>query len=127
MTWKENLTKTLPGEALVIVSVGEGFIKNNLENIDPSLLPFYGIIILIAVFVSTIVLKHLIIGNVAANLKKKKITSMLLISFQALFYSLVIVSAYIFTGGFIILMKFIGIIAGLVLSVSGTYSTSKIK
>lgn len=112
----ENLTKSLPGEALVLVGFGEGFIKQNIEDISATLLPAYAISILIAVFLATFFIKYFVI----TALKKRKIFFALIVSFQAISYSLVIVAGYIFSGQTLIFTIFISVIIGLVLSAVAT-------
>ncbi|MFX1457734.1 MAG: hypothetical protein ACFFDB_20390 [Promethearchaeota archaeon] len=123
----ENLIRGLPGEALVIVSFGEAFIKQNVENISSNFLPAYGIIILVAVFIITFVLKYFATGIAKFDGFKSNNGTMigliftLIVSFQAVSYSLVVVGGYIFTNTDIaLLVTFIGVIIGLILSAVAT-------
>ena len=123
----ENLIRGLPGEALIIVAFSEAFIKQNLANISMSLLPVYGIIVLIAVFLTTFVLKYFATGIVkydgfkANNGTTISLIFTLIVSFQALFYSLVVVGGYIITQPDIaLLVTFLSIIIGLILSATAT-------
>ena len=123
----ENLIRGLPGEALVIVAFSEAFIRQNLANISSVLLPVYGIIVLIAVFLTTFVLKYFATGIVKFDgFKDNNKTSTgliftLIVSFQAVCYSLVIVGVYIISNTeILILVTFISIIVGLILSAIAT-------
>ncbi|MFW9951798.1 MAG: hypothetical protein ACFFKA_16905 [Candidatus Thorarchaeota archaeon] len=119
----ENLVRGLPGEALVIVAFSEAFIKENLESISSQLLPVYGIIVLISVFILTFILKHFATGIVKFDGFKSNNTTLtgilftLLVSFQAVSYSFVVVGGYIILNPeFLLLGTFISIIIGLILS-----------
>jgi len=123
----ENLIRGLPGEALIIVAFSEAFIKQNLANISMSLLPVYGIIVLIAVFITTFILKYFATG--IAKFDGFKINNgttislifTLIVSFQAVCYSLVVVGGYIIADTDIsLLVTFLSIIIGLILSVIAT-------
>jgi len=123
----ENLIRGLPGEALIIVAFSEAFIKQNLANISMSLLPVYGIIVLIAVFITTFILKYFATGIAKYDgfkINNGTIISLiftLIVSFQAFFYSLVVVGGYIFTDTNIsLLVTFLSIIIGLILSAVAT-------
>ncbi|MFX0030824.1 MAG: hypothetical protein ACFE8B_16545 [Candidatus Hermodarchaeota archaeon] len=123
----ENLIRGLPGEALIIVAFGEAFIKQNIENISSDYLPVYGIIILIAVFITTFVLKYFVTGIAKFDGFKNNNGSMigliftLIVSFQAVCYSLVVVGGYIITNTDIsLLVTFLSVIIGLILSAVAT-------
>ncbi len=123
----ENLIRGLPGEALIIVAFGEAFIKQNVENISINFLPAYGIIILIAVFITTFVLKYFVTGIAKFDGFKSNNGSMigliftLIVSFQAVSYSLVVVGGYIITNTDIsLLVTFLSVIIGLILSAVAT-------
>ncbi|NHJ21416.1 MAG: hypothetical protein EAX91_10755 [Candidatus Lokiarchaeota archaeon] len=123
----ENLIRGLPGEALIIVAFSEAFIKENVANISMSFLPVYGIIVLIAVFITTFILKYFATGIVKFDgFKLNNGTTIgliftLIVSFQAVCYSLVVVGGYIFTDTDIsLLVTFLGVIIGLILSAVAT-------
>lgn len=122
----ENLIRGLPGEALIIVAFSEAFIKQNIESISPSFLPIYGIIVLIAVFITTFILKYFATGIAkfdgfkANNGAMISLLFTLLVSFQAVSYSLVVVASYIFSVPDAVLVTFLCIIIGLVLSAAAT-------
>ena len=123
----ENLIRGLPGEALIIVAFSEAFIKQNLENISSEFLPVYGIIVLIAVFITTFILKYFATGIVKYNdFKINNGTTIsliftLIVAFQAVCYSLVVVGVYIFTDPNILtLVTFLSVIIGLILSAVST-------
>lgn len=123
----ENLIRGLPGEALIIVALSEAFIKENVANISMSFLPVYGIIVLIAVFITTFILKYFATGIVKFDgFKLNNGTTIgliftLIVSFQAVCYSLVVVGGYIFTDiNTSLLATFLGIIIGLILSAVAT-------
>ena len=121
------MIRGLPGEALIIVAFGEAFIKQNIDNISSDLLPAYGIIILIAVFITTFVLKYFITGIAKYDGFKNNNGTMtgliftLIVSFQAVCYSLVVVGGYIITNTDIsLLVTFLSVIIGLILSAVAT-------
>ena len=123
----ENLIRGLPGEALVILAFSETFIGQNLDNIAIELRPVYGIIVLVAVFITTFLLKLFATGIAKFDGFKANNTQMvgliftLIVSFQAVCYSLVVVGEYIITNSDILLLvTFISIITGLVLSAIAT-------
>lgn len=123
----ENLIRGLPGEALVIVAFSEAFIKGNIANISISFLPVYGIIVLIAVFITTFILKYFATGIAKYDGFKSNNGTMisliftLIVSFQAVFYSLVVVGGYIITDTNIsLLVTFLSVIIGLILSAVAT-------
>ena len=123
----ENLIRGLPGEALIIVAFSEAFIKQNLANISSTFLPIYGIIVLIAVFITTFILKYFVTGIAKYNGFKSNNGSTisliftLIVSFQAVSYSLVIVGGYIITNTEILLLvTFLSVIIGLILSAIAT-------
>jgi hypothetical protein len=123
----ENLIRGLPGEALIIVAFGEAFIKQNVENISSDFLPAYGIIILIAVFITTFVLKYFATGIAKYDgFKSNNGTTIsliftLIVSFQAVSYSLVVVGGYIISNTDIaLLVTFLSVIIGLILSAVAT-------
>ena len=123
----ENLIRGLPGEALIIVAFSEAFIKENLTSISSGLLPVYGIIVLIAVFITTFILKYFATGIVKYNgFKANNGTTIsliftLVVSFQAVCYSLVVVGGYIIINSDILLLvTFLSVIIGLVLSAIAT-------
>ncbi len=123
----ENLIRGLPGEALVIIAFSETFIGQNLDNIAIELRPVYGIIVLVAVFITTFLLKLFATGIAKFEDFKTNNTQMmgliftLIVSFQAVCYSLVVVSQYIITNSDVLLLvTFISIIIGLVLSAIAT-------
>jgi hypothetical protein len=123
----ENLIRGLPGEALIIVAFSEAFIKENLASISSGFLPAYGIIVLIAVFITTFILKYFAKGIVKYNgFKANNGTTIsliftLIVSFQAVSYSLVVVGGYIITNSDILLLvTFLSVIIGLVLSAIAT-------
>lgn len=123
----ENLIRGLPGEALIIVTFSEVFIGQNLANISSELLPVYGIIVLVAVFITTFILKYFATGVAKFDGFKNNNTSLtgliftLIVSFQAVCYSLVVVGGYIIPNtDILILVTFISIIVGLVLSAIAT-------
>ena len=123
----ENLIRGLPGEALVIIAFSETFIGQNLDNIAIELRPVYGIIVLVAVFITTFLLKLFATGIAKFEDFKTNNTQMmgliftLIVSFQAVCYSLVVVGQYIITNSdLLLLVTFISIIIGLVLSAIAT-------
>ena len=123
----ENLVRGLPGEALVIVAFAEAFIKQNLENISTTLLPIYGIIVLISVFVLTFILKYFATGIVKFDGFKVNNTTItgliftLVVSFQAVCYSFVVVGIYIIANAeFQLLSIFLSVVIGLILSAVAT-------
>ncbi|MHA2392583.1 MAG: hypothetical protein ACXAEX_11625 [Promethearchaeota archaeon] len=123
----ENLIRGLPGEALIIVAFGEAFIKQNIENISSVFLPAYGIIILIAVFITTFVLKYFVTGIAKYDGFKSNNGSTigliftLIVSFQAVSYSLVVVGGYIIANTDIsLIVTFLSVIIGLILSAVAT-------
>ena len=123
----ENLVRGLPGEALVIVAFAEAFIKQNLENISTALLPIYGIIVLISVFVLTFILKYFATGIVKFDGFKVNNTTItgliftLVVSFQAVCYSFVVVGIYIIANAeFQLLSIFLSVVIGLILSAVAT-------
>ena len=123
----ENLIRGLPGEALIIVAFSEAFIKQNLANISSEFLPVYGIVVLIAVFITTFILKYFITGIAkfdgfkSNNGTTVSLVFTLIVSFQAVCYSLVVVGGYIITDTEILLLvTFLSIIIGLVLSAIAT-------
>ncbi|MHA2392702.1 MAG: hypothetical protein ACXAEX_12220 [Promethearchaeota archaeon] len=123
----ENLIRGLPGEALIIVAFSEAFIKQNLANISSSFLPIYGIVVLIAVFITTFILKYFVTGIAKYNGFKSNNGSTisliftLIVSFQAVCYSLVVVGGYIITDtDILLLVTFLSIIIGLILSAIAT-------
>ena len=123
----ENLIRGLPGEALIIVAFSEAFIKQNLANISPGFLPIYGIVVLIAVFITTFILKYFVTGIAkfdgfkVNNGTTVSLIFTLIVSFQAVCYSLVVVGVYIITDTEILLLvTFLSIIIGLVLSAIAT-------
>jgi len=123
----ENLIRGLPGEALIIVAFSEAFIKQNLANISSEFLPVYGIVVLIAVFITTFILKYFVTGIAKFDgFKSNNGTTVsliftLIVSFQAVCYSLVVVGGYIITNTEILLLvTFLSIIIGLVLSAIAT-------
>ena len=123
----ENLIRGLPGEALIIVAFSEAFIKQNLENISSSFLPIYGIIVLIAVFITTFILKYFVTGIAKYDDFKSNNGSMisliftLIVSLQAVSYSLVVVGGYIIADTDIsLLVTFLSVIIGLILSAIAT-------
>jgi hypothetical protein len=123
----ENLVRGLPGEALIIVAFGEAFIKQNLASISSALLPVYGVVVLIAVFITTFILKYFATGIAKFDgFKTNNTTSMgllftLLVSFQAVCYSLVVVGGYIVSDpNTLLLLMFLSIIIGLILSATTT-------
>jgi hypothetical protein len=123
----ENLIRGLPGEALVIIAFSETFIGQNLDNIAIELRPVYGIIVLVAVFITTFLLKLFATGIAKFEDFKTNNTQMmgliftLIVSFQAVCYSLVVVGQYIITNSDVLLLvTFISIIIGLVLSAIAT-------
>ena len=123
----ENLVRGLPGEALVIVAFAEAFIKQNLENISTTLLPIYGIIVLISVFVLTFILKYFATGIVKFDGFKVNNTTLtgllftLIVSFQAVCYSFVVVGIYIIANAeFQLLSIFLSVVIGLILSAVAT-------
>jgi hypothetical protein len=109
----ENLAKALPGEVLAIVAFGEGFIKENISNISPNLLPIYGISIIILASIISFILKFFIAQN-------KKVLFATIVGCQALCYSLVIVAVYIFSGQGLLFAIFYGTLIGLGLSAVAT-------
>jgi hypothetical protein len=123
----ENLVRGLPGEALVIVAFAEAFIKQNLENISTTLLPIYGIIVLISVFILTFILKYFATGIVKFDGFKVNNTTItgliftLVVSFQAVCYSFVVVGIYIIANAeFQLLSIFLSVVIGLILSAVAT-------
>ena len=123
----ENLIRGLPGEALVILAFSETFIGQNIDNIAIGLRPVYGIIVLVAVFITTFLLKLFATGIAKFEDFKTNNTQMmgliftLIVSFQAVCYSLVVVGQYIITNSdLLLLVTFISIIIGLVLSAIAT-------
>ena len=123
----ENLIRGLPGEALVILAFSETFIGQNIDNIAIELRPVYGIIVLVAVFITTFLLKLFATGIAKFEDFKTNNTQMmgliftLIVSFQAVCYSLVVVGQYIITNSdLLLLVTFISIIIGLVLSAIAT-------
>jgi hypothetical protein len=123
----ENLIRGLPGEALVIIAFSETFIGQNLDNIAIELRPVYGIIVLVAVFITTFLLKLFATGIAKFEDFKTNNTQMmgliftLIVSFQAVCYSLIVVGQYIITNSDVLLLvTFISIIIGLVLSAIAT-------
>ena len=123
----ENLIRGLPGEALVIIAFSETFIGQNIDNIAIELRPVYGIIVLVAVFITTFLLKLFATGIAKFEDFKTNNTQMmgliftLIVSFQAVCYSLVVVGQYIITNSdLLLLVTFISIIIGLVLSAIAT-------
>ncbi|MFW9772948.1 MAG: hypothetical protein ACFFFB_24770 [Candidatus Heimdallarchaeota archaeon] len=123
----ENLIRGLPGEALIIVAFSEAFIKQNIENISSSFLPIYGIVVLIAVFITTFILKYFATGIAKFDGFKANNGAMvgliftLIVSFQAVSYTLVVVGRYIISNtDILILVTFLSIIIGLVLSAVAT-------
>ena len=123
----ENLIRGLPGEALIIVAFSEAFIKQYLADISSELLPVYGIIVLVAVFITTFVLKYFATGIVKFDGFKNnnKISTglifTLIVSFQAVCYSMVVVGVYIISNtDILLLVTFISIIVGLILSAIAT-------
>ena len=123
----ENLIRGLPGEALIIVAFSEAFIKQNLANISSSFLPVYGIVVLIAVFITTFILKYFVTGIAkydgfkSNNGSTISLIFTLIVSFQAVCYSLVVVGGYIITDtNILLLVTFLGIIIGLILSAIAT-------
>ncbi|MFX0027082.1 MAG: hypothetical protein ACFE8M_11780 [Candidatus Hermodarchaeota archaeon] len=123
----ENLIRGLPGEALIIVAFSEAFIKQYLADISSELLPIYGIIVLVAVFIVTFILKYFATGIAKFDgFKNNNKTSTgliftLIVSFQAICYSMVVVGVYIFSNtDILLLVTFISIIVGLVLSAIAT-------
>ena len=123
----ENLIRGLPGEALIIVAFSEVFIKQNLANISSSFLPIYGIVVLIAVFITTFILKYFVTGIAkydgfkSNNGSTISLIFTLIVSFQAVCYSLVVVGGYIITDtDILLLVTFLGIIIGLILSAIAT-------
>ncbi|MHA2394377.1 MAG: hypothetical protein ACXAEX_20760 [Promethearchaeota archaeon] len=123
----ENLIRGLPGEALIIIAFGEAFIKQNIESISSSFLPAYGIIILIAVFITTFVLKYFATGIAKYNGFKSNNGSTicliftLIVSLQAVSYSLVVVGGYIIANTDIaLIVTFLSVIIGLILSAVAT-------
>lgn len=123
----ENLIRGLPGEALIIVAFSEAFIKQYLADISSELLPVYGIIVLVAVFITTFVLKYFATGIVKFDGFKNnnKISTglifTLIVSFQAVCYSMVVVGVYIVSNtDILLLVTFISIIVGLILSAIAT-------
>ncbi|MFX1464730.1 MAG: hypothetical protein ACFFBF_17065 [Promethearchaeota archaeon] len=123
----ENLIRGLPGEALVILAFSEMFIGQNIDNIPIEFQPIYGYTVLIAVFITTFLLKSFATGIAKFNGFKLKNTPIvgliftLIVSFQAVCYSLVVVGRYIITNtDILMLVTFISIIIGLVLSAIAT-------
>ncbi|MFX1328601.1 MAG: hypothetical protein ACFE91_10765 [Promethearchaeota archaeon] len=123
----ENLIRGLPGEALVILAFSETFIGQNLDNISIEILPVYGIIVLVAVFITTFLIKLFATGIAKFDGFKVNNTPIvgliftLIVSFQAVCYSLVVVGRYIITNtDMLMLATFISIIIGLVLSAIAT-------
>lgn len=123
----ENLIRGLPGEALVILAFSETFIGQNLDNISIELRPVYGIIVLVAVFITTFLIKLFATGIAkfdgfkANNTQKIGLMFTLIVSLQAVCYSLVVVGRYIIANtDILLLVTFISIITGLVLSAIAT-------
>jgi hypothetical protein len=123
----ENLIRGLPGEALVIVAFAEAFIKQNLENISPGLLPIYGIAVLISVFIITFILKYFATGIAKFDGFKNNNTAIigllftLVVALQAVCYSFVVVGIYIISNAeFQLLSIFLSVIIGLILSATAT-------
>ena len=123
----ENLIRGLPGEALVILAFSESFIGQNIDNIASELRPIYGIVVLVAVFITTFLLKLFATGIAkfddfkANNTKMVGLIFTLIVSLQAVCYSMVVIDRYIFIDSDILLLvTFISIITGLVLSAIAT-------
>ncbi len=123
----ENLVRGLPGEALIIVAFAEAFIKQNLASISNELLPVYGIIVLVSVFIITFILKYFATGIIKFDgfkINNSTLTGLiftLIVSFQAVCYSLVVVGGYIISDpNILLLVIFISIIIGLILSAAAT-------
>ena len=123
----ENLIRGLPGEALIILAFSEAFIRQNLENISSVFLPIYAIVVLIAVFITTFILKYFATGIAKYNgFKANNGTTLsliftLIVSFQAVCYSLVVVGGYLITDtGIQLLVIFLSVIIGLILSAVAT-------
>jgi hypothetical protein len=123
----ENLVRGLPGEALVILAFAEAFIKQNLASISNELLPVYGIIVLVSIFIVTFILKYFATGIVKFDgfkVNNSTLTGLiftLIVSFQAVCYSLVVVGTYIISNPDILLLViFLSIIIGLILSATAT-------
>ena len=123
----ENLVRGLPGEALVIVAFAEAFIGQNLAHISIDLLPIYGIIVLISVFILTFILKYFATGIVKFDGFKVNNTTImgllftLIVSFQAVCYSFVVVGKYIISNpDFQLLSIFLSVVIGLILSATAT-------
>ncbi|MFX0144207.1 MAG: hypothetical protein ACFE9C_09025 [Candidatus Hodarchaeota archaeon] len=123
----ENLIRGLPGEALIIIAFSESFIGQNLDIIPIEFRPIYGIIVLIAVFITTFLLKLFATGIAKFDGFKANNTQMvgliftLIVSFQAVCYSLVVVGRYIIANtDILLLVTFTSIIIGLVLSAVAT-------
>ena len=123
----ENLIRGLPGEALVILAFSETFIGQNLDNIPIELRPVYGIIVLVAVFITTFLIKLFATGIAkfdgfkANNTQTIGLIFTLIVSLQAVCYSLVVVGRYIIANtDILLLVTFLSIIIGLVLSAIAT-------
>jgi len=121
------LVRGLPGEALIIVAFSEAFIRQNLADISSELLPVYGVTVLVAVFITTFILKYFATGIAKFDGFQNNNTFVigllftLIVSFQAVCYSLAVVGIYIVSNtDILILVTFISIIVGLVLSAIAT-------
>jgi len=124
---KKNLTKTLPGEAVFIISFSEVFIRGNLDNIPLWQLPYFGWASLLAAFLLTFLLKYKVTGAPASsstayrdNSRLKNLLITLVVSIQAVAYSTVVLAVYMVPEDYLLLVKYLSILLGLFLSGVGT-------
>ncbi len=101
----------------------EAFLKENIQNIPRAQLPIFGYAGLFAVFFVTFTSKYFATGvagskdNIyTANSKTKNFLMTLIVSIQALAYSMVIVAIYIIPNEYLLLTKFLSILIGLSLT-----------
>lgn len=110
----------------MVISFSEAFLKENIDNIPEHQLPLYGYTILIAVFCITFLVKYSITGVPASNAKdyqknskKKNILVTILVSIQAIAYSMTFFAEYIISNDYLLYTKFVSMLIGFALSIAG--------
>ena len=120
----EKIAKTLPGEALVIISFAKTFVNQNLE-----LLPAWQITIavvgsIIGIGFLTFLLKYFATG-IASTKKitletRNKILYTIVSTIQAILYSLAIFNEFLIPEDLVVLITFLSFLAGFIFSVIGS-------
>ena len=125
----EKIVKTLPGEALVVISFAKTFVNQNLELLPTWQIQFAVVGSIIGVGILTFLLKYFATG-IASTKKitletRNKILYTIVSTIQAILYSLAIFNEFLIPEVLVVLITFLSFLAGFIFSVIGSIFPKK--